>query len=276
MSGLGWGPGKTIFEPAGPAPAVIEPQSCTRFPDNPKPASEAPAAKASAQAKPSVATSQQPKPSPTTPPKASPSASPSTTPQVCRADRTAIEKELMAAIPNVPFYGQTDAAKKGEPVTTRPLGFGMRTPATATGVVEIGLAGQGIGMGWSIELASTCRTRAEAQAKFSQKKDACGTKNVLPGALGDPSCVGSNGIGGCNDCNVSGDPYWGEGNAYVVTACADITIWSNPTISSPIEHGPRNKPDVVAATRAAAEKWALELGKIAVAAVNKGCGAPFR
>ncbi|MBI2760183.1 MAG: DUF4347 domain-containing protein [Chloroflexi bacterium] len=190
-------------------------------------------------------------------------------------NRAAIEREVQAIITGLPFYGDSEPGKKQTPITD-PLRVGYNTQNNVSGVVEVGLEGQGIGINWLITPRSRCRTTAEAKMQFEAKRDPCGTKNVLPGPLGDNSCVGSSAIGGCNDCNFSGDPYLGGGQSLAMTVCADISVSATISIYAPQPHGPRNKPEVISAVRAAGEKWALEVGKQLVAAVDRGCGRTGR
>jgi hypothetical protein len=279
FAGTGAGFGKVTVRPGdrltGTSPAV-----CSRWPEEVKPlpqdqATPTPTVAATrtvtATTTPArtVTTTATARATSTPPPTATATSGPGGCPMVNRA---AIEREVQAIIGGMPFFGDSALGKQQTPITT-PLRLGYNNQNSVSGVVEVGLEGQGIGINWLITPQSRCRTAAEAKMEFEAKREPCGNKNVLPGPLGDNSCAGSNAVGGCVDCNFSGDPYLGGGQALAITTCADISASATISIYPPFAtHGARNKPEVIASVRAAGEKWTLEVGKQLVAAVDRACG----
>ncbi len=164
---------------------------------------------------------------------------------------------LGSVIPSLPFYGLSDAARSGKPLTS-PLKMGYSVEDANGAVAFAGPAKILFGASWSIG----CASGAQAEAQ-NYGRNACDSYQVywakgtvVSGALGENSCVASAGIPGAIDINFSGDPYMGGAKAVVVTAGTSIIVDVSVSIHAGAAHGARNKPDVITAVKKAAEDWA--------------------
>lgn len=157
-------------------------------------------------------------------------------------------------IPSLPFFGQSDAARSGKPLTS-PLKMGYSVEDANGAVSFNGPAKILFGASWSIG-CTTGQTEVNGRTACDGYKFYWAKGTVTTGVLGENSCVASGGIPGAIDINFSGDPYMGGAQAVVVTAGTSLTVNVSVSIHAGAAHGARNKPEVITAVKKAAEDWA--------------------
>ena len=154
---------------------------------------------------------------------------------------------LGSVIPSLPFFGQSDIARSGKSFTS-PLKMGYSVEDANGAVSFSGPARILFSANWFIGCAAS---------EQSDAHNACtGYQSSAAGVLGENSCVASSGIRGAQDINFSGDPYMGGAKAVAVTAGTSITVSVGIAIHAGAAHGARDKPEVIAAVKKAAEDWA--------------------
>jgi hypothetical protein len=178
-------------------------------------------------------------------------------------------------IQSLPFFGQSDVAKANRPLTS-PLKMGYSVEDASGAVGFSGPAKITFGAGWSIGCAAFGQ-----QPTGRYERSACDdyqrSGTVATGVLGENSCVGSSGTRGTQDPNFYADPYMGNARAVVLTADASITVDVGVAIYPAASHGARDKPDVIAACKKAAEDWVKVIASrlMGSTGIPRGVGPPI-
>jgi hypothetical protein len=179
--------------------------------------------------------------------------------------------ELGSVIPSLPFFGQSSLARSGKPLTS-PLRMSYSVEDANGAVSFSGPAKILFSAGWSIGCAASGQAQASGYGRNAcdgfQLYGAKGT--VVTGLLGENSCVASASIRGAQDINFSGDPYLGSAKVVAITASTSISVDVSVAIHAGAAHGARDKPDVIAAVKKAAEDWA----KVIAARLQGNTGIP--
>jgi hypothetical protein len=184
-----------------------------------------------------------------------------------------------AAVPSLPLYGSSNAAKNPPPCTATlpPQGTKCSDPMGGSYSVEGGSAGvpgpeggRAITLYWKIEPAYAPRTADQVKSEWQSKaKDLpCGRGETD----GDNSCKNSSAQPGAIDINVSGDPYFGSAQNFSVRPCGNVWTQVVMSLSPTPAHGARNKKDVMDALKSAAEGKLEGVTAPLNGAVDQACG----
>ncbi len=194
----------------------------------------------------------------------------------CTTD--SLNESLGSVIPSLPFFGQSDVARSGKPLTS-PLKMSYSVEDANGAVAFNGPAKILFSASWSIGCAASGQAEANGYGRTAcdgyQVYRAKGT--IAAGTLGENSCVASAGIAGAQDINFSGDPYMGGAKAVVVTAGTSISVDVGIAIHAGAAHGARTKPEVIAAVKKAAEDWAKVVASRLMGSTNipRGVSPPI-